>query len=87
MVLLPATDRRGAVICREAAGRLGDGSRIAPPDQQSITVSAGVATARPAIDATPEDLIAAAERALSKAKLAGRNRVVIEEDVAAASLA
>jgi diguanylate cyclase (GGDEF)-like protein len=41
-----------------------------------LTVSIGVATATPA-DAIPEDLVAAADRALYEAKGAGRNRVTV----------
>jgi diguanylate cyclase (GGDEF)-like protein len=46
----------------------------APPVYASITVSIGAASA-PEHAATPEELIAAADRALYKAKEGGRNRV------------
>jgi diguanylate cyclase (GGDEF)-like protein len=45
-----------------------------PPTYASITVSIGVATS-PEHAATPEELIAAADKALYKAKESGRNRV------------
>jgi diguanylate cyclase (GGDEF)-like protein len=51
---------------------LSDGSRV------ELTVSIGVAAVMPG-DTRPEDLIAAADRALYQAKDAGRNRVVVAE--------
>lgn len=57
------------------------------PGWQQITISLGAATARPLVDPSPEDLVAAAERALSKAKLDGRNRLVVEENVTLSAMA
>jgi diguanylate cyclase (GGDEF)-like protein len=85
VVLLPATDTGGAAVVAERlrakvlelaipyAGSSGF---------QQITISLGAATANPAAEPSPEDLIAAAERALSKAKLEGRNRLVVEQNIA-----
>ncbi len=85
VVLLPATDTGGATVVAERlranvvalaipyAGSYGS---------QQITISLGAATANPAAEPSSEDLIAAAERALSKAKLEGRNRLVVEQNIA-----
>jgi diguanylate cyclase (GGDEF)-like protein len=85
VVLLPATDCAGATVVAERlrskvvelsipyAGSSGF---------QQITVSIGAATADPSAEPSPEDLIAGAERALSRAKLEGRNRLVVEPNVA-----
>ncbi|MEX2502458.1 MAG: GGDEF domain-containing protein [Trueperaceae bacterium] len=45
-----------------------------------VTVSVGVATARPTRDDASEELVRRADRALYDAKLAGRNRVVVAID-------
>ena len=75
VVLLPATDSAGAAVVAE---RL----RAKVASLALTTVSIGMATAHPLVDPSPEDLMAAAERALSKAKLEGRNRLEIEQNVA-----
>jgi len=85
VVLLPATDRPGAaVVAERLRTRVLDLAipHSGLPGRQPITISVGGATARPSVDPSPEDLVAAAERALSKAKLDGRNRLVVEENVA-----
>lgn len=90
VVLLPATDRSGAAVVAERLRMRVLGLAIphtGSPGWQQITISLGGATARPSVDPSPEDLVAAAERALSKAKLEGRNRLVIEENVAVSTLA
>lgn len=85
VVLLPATDSAGAAAVAERlrakivalaisfAGSAG---------YQQVTISLGAATADPSAEPSPEDLLAAAERALSKAKLEGRNRLVVEQNIA-----
>jgi len=85
VVLLPATDRPGAaVVAERLRTRVLDLAipHSGLPGRQPITISVGGATARPSVDPSPEDLVAAAERALSKAKLDGRNRLVVEENIA-----
>ena len=85
MVLLPATDGPGAAVVAErlrtkvVALAISYASSSGP---QQITISLGAATANPSAEPSPEDLIAAAERALSRAKLEGRNRLVIEQNIA-----
>jgi len=84
VVLLPATGRPGAAVVAERlrARVLDLGiAHSGSPGWQQVTISIGGATARPSVDPSPEDLVSAAERALSTAKLDGRNRLVIEENV------
>jgi|SRR5579871_752784 len=76
-VLLPGTDRSGAaVVAERLRSRVLDlgmphaGSSVGP----TVTISLGVATAIPGSDLALDDLIATAERALSQAKLRGRNQ-------------
>jgi diguanylate cyclase (GGDEF)-like protein len=76
VVLLPATGSAGAAVVAE---RLRE--KVVTLGFQQVTVSLGAATANPAAEPSPEDLMAAAERALSRAKLEGRNRLVIEPNV------
>ncbi|MBB1126227.1 sensor domain-containing diguanylate cyclase [Thiospirillum jenense] len=80
--VLPETDRIGAMnlaekirIAIEQLGIEHSGSSIA----QWVTVSVGVATIRcDGHDHAPRELLAQADRALYAAKMAGRNRVVID---------
>lgn len=46
-----------------------------------VTVSGGIACLNPTIYETPEELVESAERALSQAKLEGKNRIICLEDV------
>jgi diguanylate cyclase (GGDEF)-like protein len=77
VVLLPATDSAGAAVVGERLRK-----KVAGLGFQQLTISLGAATANPSAEPSPEDLMAAAERALSRAKLEGRNRLVIEQNVA-----
>ena len=78
--LLPGVDRDDA---HAAAERLLAGVRAAripmprPAGEHVLTVSVGVAGARPGM-ATPNDLVDAADRQLYRAKQAGRDRVQAE---------
>jgi len=89
-VLLSGTDHAGALVVAERLrGKVADlaiphaGSSAGP----HVTISLGVATATPGTDQALEDLLATAERALSQAKLRGRNQVVALEEQAVAWLA
>ena len=85
VVLLPATDCDGAVVVAERLRAKVVALAIPYSGSsgfQQITISLGIATANPSAEPSPEDLIAAAERALSKAKLEGRNRLVVAQNIA-----
>jgi diguanylate cyclase (GGDEF)-like protein len=82
VVLLPATGSAGAAVVGERLR-----SKVAALGFQQITISLGVATANPSAEPSPEDLVSASERVLSRAKLEGRNRLVIEQNIAFCSLA
>lgn len=79
-VLLPATDRDGAVMVAE---RMRDAVATTPvpagPDTRRVvlTISLGVATMRPAIGASTQELVRRADEALYAAKSNGRNRVEV----------
>ena len=89
-VLLSGTDHAGALVVAERLrGRVRD---LAIPHAESsvgphVTISLGVATATPGSDQSLDDLIARAERALSQAKLRGRNQFVALEEERVAWLA
>ncbi|TWA86326.1 response regulator receiver modulated diguanylate cyclase [Azospirillum brasilense] len=76
--LLPETDEDGAVQVAERLRQTVAGQRL--PHAVSyvadhITISLGVATARPLLDDTPDRLTQLADGLLYEAKRAGRNRV------------
>ena len=79
-ILLPSTDAEGAIrvaeTLREGIERLtipyGNGKRV--------TASCGVAAMTPAADATAEQLVASADRALYAAKHSGRNCVRVADE-------
>ena len=78
-LILPYTDEKGALQVAEAVRLAVSGLQIPHSTSQInkfVTVSAGVASLIPTPDRNPEDLIAAADRALYEAKATGRDRVV-----------
>lgn len=87
-LILPHTENGARVLgerCRAAVA----GIKIphhASPVRPVVTVSVGVSSILPGRDQDPSRLIEAADRALYRAKLLGRNRVV-EEEVAPLSVA
>jgi diguanylate cyclase (GGDEF)-like protein len=76
LVILPQTDLQGAVQMAERWRQQVEAASFRAPDGRSVgvTVSIGVATFD-AAQAMPDDLVAAADAALYRAKDAGRNRV------------
>lgn len=73
LAILPGTDQAGAIIVAE---RLRHSIEQMTVDGLRVTISVGVATI-PALDVRrPELLIEAADRALYRAKRAGRNQVI-----------
>ncbi|HVE70992.1 MAG TPA: GGDEF domain-containing protein [Thermoanaerobaculia bacterium] len=79
-ILLPATDSDGAIRVAET---LRDGiERLLIPygNGKRMTASCGVAALIPAADASPEHLVASADRALYAAKHSGRNCVRLADE-------
>ena len=89
-VLLSGTDHAGALVVAERLrSKVLD---LAIPNAASsagphVTISLGVATATPGSDQALDDLVATAERALSQARLRGRNQFVALEEERVAWLA
>ena len=76
VILLPDTGWQGALAFAERLRRRVDDSAFGPQSSPlAITVSVGVALARGTDPISPEVLLEEADRALYKAKTAGRNRV------------
>ena len=83
-VLLPNTDRKSASVIAETLRQTVEALAISHgatrvAGQAVVTVSAGLATYIPSHGAQPADLISQADRALYRAKAAGRNQLVIDE--------
>lgn len=79
VAVLPNTDHNGAAeigqrLC--AAVRNAQLEHTAAPTGPYVTASVGIATVTPTQDMSNSDLLAAADRALYRAKQSGRNRVV-----------
>jgi diguanylate cyclase (GGDEF)-like protein len=82
LVVLPRTGRDEAVLVAERFRRLLAGAAIPhaySPAADVVTASVGIAVGMPRPHATPETLIFAADRALYRAKDAGRDRIVVED--------
>jgi diguanylate cyclase (GGDEF)-like protein len=71
-VLLPETELEGALVVAERIRAFVEESTVEPP----ITVSVGVA-AHGGGEATPDELLALADRAAYRAKFSGRNAVAV----------
>lgn len=78
-VILASTSRESAEAIAESARVAAERLGIRCRSGKRVTLSIGVATARPATGASENDLISAADGALYRAKNAGRNRVVVAE--------
>ncbi len=79
-LILPHTDAEGAIQIAEQIRSQIQGLQIAHPTPVSnyVTFSLGVASIIPDLESSPEALIAAADRALYRAKTQGRDRVYCE---------
>jgi diguanylate cyclase (GGDEF)-like protein len=81
MIVLPETRMDGAIAFAERV-RLAIAKTSLDRNEERITLSIGVAEWRDGDD-TSSSLIAQADRALLKAKAAGRNRVAVREPASA----
>ncbi len=80
LVVLPQNDRKGGAVLAQRWRRSVEGAVYEDPEEQkiSVTISIGVAEYQGDFK-TPDDLIAAADKALYRAKKKGRNRVEVYE--------
>ena len=81
-MILPQTDGDGALQMAERWRQAVEAATFRSPDGRGVgvTVSIGVATFDPA-HASGEDLVAAADEALYRAKHHGRNRVELAREL------
>jgi two-component system chemotaxis family response regulator WspR len=78
LLLLPGTDTNGARAIAETVRARIEALEIQQGRHRfGITTSVGLATVVPAVDDTPEQLLALADKALYRAKGEGRNRVAV----------
>ena len=80
LVVLPQNSARGAGVLAERWRRKIDAKRFkgSGAEEISVTISVGVAGYQSSLE-SPEELVAVADKALYRAKKAGRNRVEIAE--------
>lgn len=79
VLLLPGRNKGAAIALGEALRRSVADEALAHPASplaSHVTISVGVAALVPAAGTSPEDLVAAADRAMYAAKTGGRDRVV-----------
>jgi len=84
-VLLPETAAAAAAAIAESLRQLVQKLAIAHPASPAarcVTISAGVTSLVPAAGMAPEDLVAAADEALYRAKQNGRNQVLVSDRAA-----
>lgn len=82
VLLLPGRTREAAIAQGEALRRAVAEEALshpASPLAPHVTISVGVAALVPSVEASPEQLVAAADRAMYSAKLGGRDRVAWSE--------
>jgi diguanylate cyclase (GGDEF)-like protein len=79
LVVMPQNDTEGARFLGERWRAAVENNAFVSPDGRliSVTISVGIAAFEEGLE-TPEDLLAAADRALYVAKQAGRNRVEVD---------
>ncbi len=81
VILLPGTNRSGAKAIAEKLRKAVDNSRIPHAKSESyghVTISLGVATLSSTDGLTQKEFIEMADKALYKAKISGRNAVVVD---------